>query len=213
MSLINDALKRAKEAHRQTPVPPPDLPFRPVEPSQQRARRGLGFLVPVALGLIALLALMLVWQLAQKGGAPASTEAAARTTRDSGMARQESPAPSAAPAPIATPVVPSQPPTPAAVATPPPVVETSAGTTNPVVAEARDAQPTNSVPEAAPEPSKAAPLRLQAILLSPKRPSAVISGKTVFVGDKVGDLRVMAIDQESATLAGTGGTKVLNLSQ
>ena len=32
MSLINDALKRAKEAQQQAPLPQPDLPFRPIEP-------------------------------------------------------------------------------------------------------------------------------------------------------------------------------------
>jgi len=42
MSLINDALRRAKEAQKDAPLPTSrDLPFRPVEPALQRARRGL----------------------------------------------------------------------------------------------------------------------------------------------------------------------------
>ena len=57
------------------------------------------------------------------------------------------------------------------------------------------------------------PLRLQAIVFNPKRPSALISGKTVFVGDKVGNSRVVAIDQESATIAGAGKTNVLTLEE
>jgi hypothetical protein len=66
---------------------------------------------------------------------------------------------------------------------------------------------------APPPPPKPAPLRLQAIIFSPKRPSAMISGKTLFVGDKLGDLRVVAIDQDSATLAGAGQTNVLSLPE
>jgi len=35
--------------------------------------------------------------------------------------------------------------------------------------------------------------------------------QTVFVGDKLGDLRVVAIDQDSATLIGAGQTNILSL--
>jgi hypothetical protein len=41
----------------------------------------------------------------------------------------------------------------------------------------------------------------------------MISGKTLFVGDKLGDLRVVAIDKESATLVGGGQTNVLSLPE
>jgi hypothetical protein len=54
---------------------------------------------------------------------------------------------------------------------------------------------------------------LQAIIFNPKRPSAMIGGKTLFIGDKVGDLRVVAIDKNSATLAGGGQTNVLTLAE
>jgi MSHA biogenesis protein MshK len=64
----------------------------------------------------------------------------------------------------------------------------------------------------APQP-KPAPLRLQAIVFNPKRPSALISGKTLFLGDKLGDARVVAIDRESATLVGGGRTNVLSLPE
>jgi hypothetical protein len=39
----------------------------------------------------------------------------------------------------------------------------------------------------------------------------MIGGRTLFVGDKLGDLRVLAIDRESATLGGAGHTNVLTL--
>jgi len=54
---------------------------------------------------------------------------------------------------------------------------------------------------------------LQAIVYSSTRPSAMIGGRTLFVGDKLGDMRVLAIDRDSATLAGLGQTNVLTLSQ
>jgi hypothetical protein len=62
-------------------------------------------------------------------------------------------------------------------------------------------------------PPKTPPLRLQAIVFNPKQPSALISGKTVFVGDKLGDTRVVAIDRESATLVKSGQTNVLSLEE
>jgi hypothetical protein len=216
MSLINEALKRAKEAHQQAPVPPPDLPFRPVEPGQQRARRGLGLLLPVALALVALLALLLVWQWAQRGVSSGPSEAAARTARPV-QAPPETPAKpapvvaaSAAPAPATPLQAPAS--VPAAVPAAVPVVEPAAGATNPPVADIQDSQATNAAPAVAPAPPKPAPLRLQTIFFDPKRPSAIVSGKSVLIGDKVGALRVAAIDQESVTLVGSGHTNVLSLA-
>jgi len=69
-----------------------------------------------------------------------------------------------------------------------------------------------SVPVIEPAP-KPAPPRLQAIVFRRTRPSAMISGKTLFVGDKFGDLRVVAISPDSATLVGGGQTNVLILPQ
>jgi len=41
----------------------------------------------------------------------------------------------------------------------------------------------------------------------------MINGKTLFVGDKLGEWHVRAIDQESVTLVGAGQTNVLSLSE
>ena len=194
MSLINDALKRAQKAQKQAPLPPPDLPFRPVEPAQQRARRGIGLLLPAALAVVALLAAFLVWRWAQAPDAAGPIEANART------------APPPAPAPLdaaaAAPALASQPPAALQPASPP------------SPASAAPAAPaTNATAVAVPPPPKPAPLRLQGIVFNPTRPSAMISGKTVFVGDKVGGMRVLAIGQNSATLAGAGQTNVLLLAE
>ncbi|HOS76060.1 MAG TPA: hypothetical protein PKW12_12450, partial [Verrucomicrobiota bacterium] len=79
------------------------------------------------------------------------------------------------------------------------------------VAAAPEAQPAEAEPAVAPALPKPPPLRLQAIIFDPRRPSAMINGKLVFLGDKVRDFRVARIDQESATLVGGGLTNVLTL--
>jgi hypothetical protein len=55
------------------------------------------------------------------------------------------------------------------------------------------------------------PLRLQAIVFHPTRPSAIVTGRSAFVGDRVGEFRVVAIHRESVMLAGAGQTNVLTL--
>jgi hypothetical protein len=55
--------------------------------------------------------------------------------------------------------------------------------------------------------------KLQAIIFSPTKPSVIIGGKTLFIGDKLSGFRVAAIDRESATLVGPGQTNVLTLSE
>jgi hypothetical protein len=85
--------------------------------------------------------------------------------------------------------------------------------TNTPAADAPESDAAKTAALAPPPPSKPAPLRLQAIVYNPRRPSAMISGKTLFVGDKLGDLRVVAIDKESATLTGGGQTNILSLPE
>ncbi|HVV72693.1 MAG TPA: hypothetical protein VHI52_14530 [Verrucomicrobiae bacterium] len=75
------------------------------------------------------------------------------------------------------------------------------GETNPVAANV------------APTPPKPAPLKLQGIVFNPKRPSAVINGRTVFIGDRIREMRVLAITSETATLAGGGKTNILSLAE
>jgi hypothetical protein len=72
---------------------------------------------------------------------------------------------------------------------------------------------TNNVVVKAEPVAKPAGPKLQAIVFSPTRPSAIINGKTLFLGDKIGDQRVVAIAQDSATLAAGTATNVLFLDQ
>jgi hypothetical protein len=71
---------------------------------------------------------------------------------------------------------------------------------------------TNST--AAPEvpAPKPPPLKLQSIIFG-ARPSAMINGKPLFIGDRIREFRVTAISEDSATLVGAGQTNILSLSQ
>jgi MSHA biogenesis protein MshK len=60
--------------------------------------------------------------------------------------------------------------------------------------------------------SAPAPTGLQAVVLRPQGHSvAVINGKTVAVGDKVGDARLVLLTAEEAVLVGPNGKEVLKL--
>jgi hypothetical protein len=218
MSLINDALKRAKQAQRQTPPPEPTLQFRPVEPGQERKAAGPWGLVTILLFFI--LALAAAWGWIHRGSGPT----VAKATESTSVAVME-------PAPLTQPpaetlapkdhaaIEPAKPlATQAAVASPAPAPtavnsqQPAASTPNspPTVAPEPSA---NVAVAAAPEPPKPPALKLQGIAFHPTRPSAMISGKTVFVGEKVGEWRVQAIRLDTAILVSAGQTNILTLQQ
>jgi hypothetical protein len=208
MSLINDALKRAKQS--QSPAPPPagqHLHFRPVE-SDQSARHGLGIILPILLALFALLGLFFVWELAHKNAATSQSGLVARAATSTAPVPTpvvNSPAPAISQAPT-TPPAPTVAPQPEPAPT---IVVPASALTEPAPAPVVPSAP--AVPDEPPAPPKPAPLRLQGIAFSPAHPSAVINGKTVYVGDKLGEFRVSAITADSATLFNASQTNVLTL--
>jgi hypothetical protein len=224
MSLINDALKRVKEAQHKAP-PSADIgpQLRPVEPAAVPARHGLGWLLPFALTAVALLTLLLLWELARKEN-PLVIRAQPPAQEGSSTANQspQSPAPSVETTPSvheasATPAethvasLPSLAQSNSAASTKGSPVAEAAGNINPGAIQLAQGASTNT-PDAEVQPPKPAPLRLQGIVFS-KRPSAVISGKTVFVGDRVREFRVVSITQDTAILVGGGQTNALSLSE
>jgi hypothetical protein len=121
--------------------------------------------------------------------------------------------PAAKTEPAATPIAP-------APAAPAPVASASASVTPGVasVSEAASAPvtPTVSAPAATPVPAAPATppppaFRLQGITFSSTAPSALVNGRTVFVGDEVDGAMVTRIDQRSVTLAVEGRTQVLRM--
>ena len=163
MSLVNDALKRAKQAQQENPPPVPPLQFRPVEPANEAQPGSPVLIVGAVLGLMVLIGLggLLVWAVAGKQGAALQVEA--RTVVQ--------PAPVVAPAKTVTNV-------------------------EPVVVEP-------------PQPE----LKLQGIFFNPRSPSAVVNGRTLYVGDRVGGLSVTAITPKAVTLTSKTLTNVLSLSE
>jgi hypothetical protein len=221
MSLINDALKRAKEAqHQLPPAEAPALQFRTVEPNQA-ARHSVGLLVPFGLVGVALLLLVLVWERAQER----------RMNGELGKSRQivasETVRATPAVAPVTVPVsaTPAAPAAKSAGAVPPSPTVASAqpkpgNTPEPAVAAAPVvAAPTASAPPAtnsAPSPGVQPPkptLKLQSIVFGSSKPSAMINGKPLFLGDHIGQFRVTSISEDSVTLVGAGQTNILSLSQ
>lgn len=209
MSLINDALKRAKAAQATAPRAEEAIPhLRPVE-SAPGGFNGSGLVLPVVLTAAALGGLFFLWQAGSNHTQAANPAPATSNPPVVGTPSAASPSVSAepghggtrpyqeaaTPAPVAATV---QTPTPAPSAVAP--VDAVGGAT-------QVAQP------AAPVVTTPAPPRLQAIFYTPARPSAMISGKTVFVGDRVAGFQVAAITRESATLVGAGSTNLLSLER
>jgi hypothetical protein len=236
MSLINDALRRARDAQAQAPeTPATELQFRPVEPPPT-ARHGLGLALPLGLGGVALLALLLMWWVVQNRSAterfaavgtspsPLRGERAGERAGERGPSAsapvqvsnaQDSGLGSEGPRGLLSPALSSEggegeessvrasqqsheqqavQATPEAVS---PVAQVSPETNAPVVAE----------------PPKPPALKLHAILFDSTRPSIMVNSKTLFVGDRVGELRVAAISRDRALLEGAGQTNVLILGE
>jgi len=204
MSLINDALKRATEAQNKADqTPPPDLKFRSVDPKEP-APKNFGWLMPSIITAVVLVGIFVVWQMAGKKqeakSPPAGANAAAQAASSSGLKvhAREQETPGTAISGSKMPDLSER----EKVA----VVAVS-GTT---IQETTRNHGTNSA--AAPDSKPAGP-KLQAIVYNPASPSAMISGNTVFVGEKAGEWKVVAISKDSATLVCGGETKVLKLGQ
>ncbi len=227
MSLINDALKRA----RQAPVPPvPDLQFRGVEPAFERSKKK-SVLPLLVLGLGAVLGGLLLWNfshpnIATSQASPVATPPAqASTAPAASLPEASTPAQtpakqavSTAPAPTdiaagAHPNVVAQPNPAQAPATQPAVQARSEQSTATQATPAPLLPATNIVAAVETAPPPPPPLKLQGVTFDPRRPSAVISGKTVFLGDHVRELRVVAIKQDSVTLANGSQRTVLTLAE
>jgi hypothetical protein len=187
MSLINDALKRAK-AQQQSSPGAPRVQFRPVEPARPQVKKN-HTAIWIAVVIMAGLIIGFVFrQLTRETKNATSKEVKAREIVPANPAPQQT--------------------APTAQVPPPP---TTASTSN-VVRHESSAQDVATVPVIQQEEPKIVP-KLQAVVFDPKRPSAIISGKSVFVGDKLGDFRVVAITQESVKLVGGGQTNVLVLGE
>ena len=162
MSLINDALKQARQSQQNNPPSSSQPPLRPVESA---GRGGIIWFLPTLIILL-LVAAGFFFGLSLLKPTPLPTATVVKRT----SARQIQ------------------------------VVSNSL----PVVTNATSGS--NAVPVVpTPEP------KLQGILYDPTHPSAIVDGKTVFVGSRVGGFRVTAISKSGVTLKNGTETKVLRL--
>jgi hypothetical protein len=223
MSLINDALRRAKQA---TPPPPPAATsqFRPVDPPQP-SHRSMALMLPAALLICTLLGLVICWQLSQGRTSPLRPQLVqARTPLPAKVAEPfadvtvpflpAAPAPTA-PAPAPVPAPPPARPEPVALppTPPPPVAVLTSPTPPPTVEAPPETVATNTPPPAEVVQAKPPPLKLQGIVFDPSRPSVVINGQTLFIGERLGEFQVVVITPRSATVVSSAATNVLALGR
>jgi hypothetical protein len=187
MSLINDALKRAK-AQQQSSPDAPRVRFRPVEPVRPQVKKNHTAIWIAVVIMAGLIIGFVFHQLTRENKNAAPKEVKAREIVPANPIPRET--------------------TPRAQI---PVAATTASIPNSVRHES-STQDVAAVPVIQQEEPKIVP-KLQAVIFDPRRPSAIISGRSVFVGDRVNDFRVVAISQESVTLAGGGQTNVLILGE
>ncbi|MDB6020079.1 MAG: hypothetical protein JWR19_4568 [Pedosphaera sp.] len=186
MSLINEALKRAKEAeagNRSSASPA----ARPMEAAHSPDSGG--YWLPILMGVVLLVSGVLMWQWLGSGGA---MQVRARSNPAPTTPAVAVPVSSVAAVPVAT-----------------PTIGVSSNTV--AVAATTDVEATNTVTvaEAKPQPVT---YKLQSVFFRPNNPEAVINGKLVFIGSRVGDARVVAIAREAATVVTSAGqTNVLEL--
>jgi hypothetical protein len=170
MSLINDALQRAKQVQQtQPPASGNPLQFRPVEPGTQRKKTS-AVAVFMVLGILLIIGVIFVSRLFPKSH------------------------PTPLPVRASTPHVVS----------PAPAIQAPATPT-------KAAAPTTNVPAAA--ITKPPLPKLQAIIFSPARPCAIINGRTLYVGNRIGAFRITAIQPNSVTLVSGTETNVLQLGE
>jgi len=222
MSQINDALKRAEQAPEPPPLPgagaPPPLPtlpssapvggFRTIPPPPASSGLQLPVIVVSAalVFIVALAAFLVVRGFSRKTstarrnsversaatekGAPAKS--ADDSDADLDVAKSSTPTAKPATAKPATPVVARQVPAPTATAS--------------VVA------PTNRAVAAIAGTNGFPPLKVQGIFFRARNPSAVVNGKSVFVGDHMaGGVTIVAITADSVTVEANGNKKTLTL--
>ena len=77
MSLVNDALKRAKQAQQENPPPTPELAFRPVEPANEGQPGSPWLFIGAFVGLVIIVVVggLLVWAVTSKQGPDMQAEA------------------------------------------------------------------------------------------------------------------------------------------
>jgi hypothetical protein len=193
MSLINDALKRAKESQKND-TPAVATPMPPVE--ARPPERTFSWVMPsVIILLVATAFLFIGLAVARHNNQSAPPATAAVSTP-----------PVAVPA---TPTVPAPKPSVAETLAPAPVTNLPVAEATPTNAPAPPVEAIAATPQ--PEAPKAP--KIQGIAYDPQNAWAIVNGQTVYVGDEVDGFRVLDISRKAVTLAGNGQTNTFSVSR
>jgi hypothetical protein len=197
MSLINDALKRAKLAQQKQAPPPAGMPLRPAERTHPvNAPRPLLLPILAAAMLVLVGGILIVVALSRGLRLKSDEPVAGQSVVESPQTSDVSPASASTTSAVVLPSVPI-----------------NAG--EPVAAATRAVgavEGSNSVP-VVPAPREPQLPRLQGILFNPARPTAFLNGKSVVVGGRVGEYTVVAITKQAVTVERAGQTNVLTMEE
>lgn len=211
MSLINDALKRAKQAQQKPSSLPAGAPLRPAEPARSvNAPRSL--LLPIlAAALLVFVGGILIVVALSRVFRPKSVEPV--ESLSAVVSPKDNPGPAATlPRTVEVPPATSIS-TPTAVFQPVLTNRPPAAVVTPVVAQSVvTVESSNSVPVVQVPLEPQLP-RLQGIVFNPVRPTAFLNGKSVVVGGHVGEYTVMAITKQAVTVERAGQTNVLTMEE
>jgi HD-like signal output (HDOD) protein len=168
----------------------------------------------VAAGVLCLLALWLRTQMDFDDSAPVYARTPANTEApaiDSSTATPEA-VPAPAPAPQVVPATAASEAAPVTSASSVPKPEISQPAPEPTPAIVSQATVTNVPPPSLPPKERALPdFRLNGIIYTVARPSAIVNGKTVYVGDQVSGATVISISQTEVTLQMKGQRRIYDL--
>ena len=204
MSLINDALKRARQAQQENPFDgQPGVPLQPVDDLSRR-----NYFLRSAVALLALVMLgcsgWFFWK--WWGSRAGSRSVVVVNQAKSDPAAQPKSHPRSSPRTsiiqVSTNIVVR---TNVTVAPKPGGELRSAPTNAPIATAPADA----AAP--APPPSPVADLKLRSIIYREDRPAAVINGDMVFVGDEIRGARVVRIERQTVIVERKGETNELRL--
>ena len=208
MSLINDALKRAKQAQQENPFG--RQPAAPLQPVDYASRPN--YFLRSAVALLAVMTLAcsgwFFWKWWGSQGERRSVEKSTAAKVDQPAQSKTLPSPRKSVIQVSTNIVFR----PGAAATPKPGAEIHSGPTNASDSPSQTSA-TASTPavEPAAPPSPFADLKLRSIIYREDRPAAVINGDMLYVGDELRGARVVRIDRHSVTVERKGETNELLL--
>jgi len=216
MSLINDALKRASQSHREQPREA-NLES-PMQPVPSRPSSKVPLIAGLSLVVIVGLAGFFFWQWWQTKNPATTVAAVTKSVPESKPTPATKIAPPPNPTPI--PVVAKTPETksvtpPAPVPAPVPVVvPTTVSSPAPVVpvAAVTPTATASAIISPAPAPAPLPPfptIKLKAIFYRAKNPMALLNSRTLGIGEEIEGALVTKIESQKVTLEWKGQTKEL----